>query len=189
MAYIYRYIDLEKREVCYIGKVTKDKTDTVDPLSNRHRQHKGENWYKEIGDENILLQYIECSHTDADILETWLINYYGVTGQLVNMAKMNWGESSIDLYPVFGGRWRNFGQNRYKNREEIYNMLLPIANSLFYHSEDLEFHLESALEFFCTEVKSLAKDLGKTYRLSSYDMQDEFLRTATKQNDDEKTSG
>lgn len=189
MAYIYRYINLEKREVCYIGKVTKDKTDTVDPLSNRHRQHKGENWYKEIGDENILLQYIECSHTDADILETWLINFYGATGQLVNIAKMNWGKSSIDLYPVFGGRWRNFGQNRYKNREAVYNMLVPIADTLLGCSEDLEYHLDFELEIFCHKVKSVAKDLEKTYRLSSYDMQDDFLRIATKQNDDTKTSG
>ena len=50
MAYVYRYINLEAKEVVYIGKVTKDHDVGFDPLLNRHRQHRGEKWYKEIGD-------------------------------------------------------------------------------------------------------------------------------------------
>jgi len=177
MAYIYRYINLEKKEVVYIGKVTKEPALGCDPLLNRHRQHRGEAWYKEIGDENLLLQYIECSHTDADILETWLINYYCSTGQLVNISKMNWGESSMDLYPVFGGRWRNYGQNRRYNENEVHRLLLPLVDSLMRWSEGLEVNLDNYLNEFCDNVRRIAEDLKKTYELSRFDMQDDFKRS------------
>ena len=36
------------------------------------------------------MQFVELdSHTDADILETWLINFYD-TGQLINISKTGW---------------------------------------------------------------------------------------------------
>lgn len=176
MAYVYRYINLKAKEVVYIGKVTKDHDVGFDPLLNRHRQHRGEDWYKEIGDENLLLQYFECSHTDADILETWLINYYCPTGQLVNISKMNWGKSNIDLYPVFGGRWRNYGQNRMYNENEVFNLLAPLANNLIRWTEGLEINLDNYLDEFCDNVRIIAKDLKKTYELSRWDMQEDFKR-------------
>lgn len=176
MAYVYRYIDFSKKEVVYIGKVTKEPDLGYDPLRNRHRQHKGESWYKEIGDENLLLQYFECSHTDADILETWLINYYCETGQLVNISKMNWGKSNMDLYPVFNGRWRNYGQNRGYNDNEIHRLLLPLVDSLVRWTEGLEVNLDNYLNEFCDNVKVIANDLKKTYELSRFEMQDDFKR-------------
>lgn len=177
MPYIYRYIDLTTEEVRYIGKVTKDADIGYDPLENRHKQHKGEQWYKDIGDENLLMQYIELSsHTDADILETWLINYYCKTGQLVNKAKMNWGKSNIDLYPVYGGKWRNWGQNRRVNQDMLYKSLLPIVDALIKETEGLEYHLDGALDYFASRVREIACDLRKTYRISRYDSQDDFLR-------------
>lgn len=180
MAYVYRYINLEKKEVCYIGKVTKDRDIGYEPLFNRHRQHKTEEWYKEIGDKNLLLQYFECSHTDADILETWLINYYCPTGQLVNISKANWGKSEIDLYPVFGGKWRNYGQNREYNSNEVHRMLVPLVDNLMRRTEGLEVNLDSYLNDFCNNVIVIAEDLKKTYDLSRFEMQDDFLRPATK---------
>ena len=175
-AYVYRYVNLEKLEVCYIGKVTRDKDDKQDPLSNRHKQHKREPWYMEIGDENLLLQYIECSHTDADILETWLINLYGQTGQLINISKMNWGKSSIDLWPVFAGKWITYGRGYYRNQEEVRKMLIPLAENLFNQSEGLLINLDIALESFCDDVKSLSADMKKTYKITGYDAQDDFIR-------------
>lgn len=177
MAYIYRYIDLKKEEVCYVGKITKFKDNWNNPLANRHKQHKGEEWYKDIGDENLLLQYIELdSHTDADILETWLINYYCPTGQLVNKAKMDWGKSNIDLYPVFYGRWRNYGQNKEMNKEKIYAALGPVIDDLLRESNGLEYDLDFALDYFNERVREMATDLRKSYRISRYDAQDDFLR-------------
>ena len=176
MAYVYRYINLEKKEVVYIGKVTKEQDIGFDPLLNRHRQHRGEQWYKEIGDDNLLLQYFECSHTDADILETWLINYYCETGQLINISKTNWGKSNMDLYPVFGGRWRNYGQNRTYNENEVHRLLLPLVDTLMRQTEGLEVNLNNYLDDFCDNVRMIAKDLKKTYELSRFDMQDDFKR-------------
>lgn len=135
-----------------------------------------------------MLQYIECSHTDADILETWLINLYGETGQLVNISKMGWGKSSIDLYPIYGGKWRNYGQNRGQNAEEIYKMLVPLAENLYKWTEGLEINVENYLDIFCNRVREISKDLKKTYNLSRYDMQDDFLRYIKGDTDDTSTS-
>lgn len=177
MPYIYRYIDLIKHEVCYIGKVTGFKDIYVNPLENRHKQHMREEWYKKIGNENLLLQYIEFdNHTDVDILETWLINYYCHTGQLVNKAKVNWGKSNIDLYPVISGRWRNWGQNRKINRELIMESLIPLVDDLLKQTEGLEYHLDDALDRFCSSVNEIAGDLRKTYKLSRFNTQDDFMR-------------
>ena len=69
MPYIYRYIDIDKEEVIYVGKVTRYKDVGYDPLKNRHEQHCREDWYKNDSD-HIVMQYIELdSHVDADIIE------------------------------------------------------------------------------------------------------------------------
>lgn len=182
MPYIYRYIDMKKEEVCYVGKVTTYDTDDVlvgknsNGLEKRHSQHKSEEWYKEIGDENILLQYIALdNHTDADIFGTWLIQYYD-TGQLYNKAKTNWGKSSIDLYSCIFGRWRNFRQGAIENKEGIYKQLSSFAEILWNSTEGLCFNVDYALECFCGMVKQLQADCQKAHKISRFSMQDDFKR-------------
>ena len=98
MAYVYRYIDMNKRECVYVGKVMGDADIFFDPLERRHKQHSYDAWYKEIGGENLLLQFIHVpTHADADILETYFISQYEDTGQLKNKAKVGWGKSGVVL--------------------------------------------------------------------------------------------
>lgn len=106
MAYVYRYIDMNKRECVYIGKVMGDADIYVNPLERRHEQHKRDDWYKEIGDENLLLQFTRVpTHADADILETYLISQYEDTGQLKNKAKVGWGKSCVVSTII---KWENY---------------------------------------------------------------------------------
>ena len=141
MPYVYRYIDVTKQEVCYVGKVTHCKDVGYDPLTRRHEQHKREEWYKAIGDQNILFQFIETeSHTDADILETWLINYYCGSGQLVNKGKIEWGKSNIDLNPYISGKWVTYYD--YGTRKALNEKLMSVARRIL--TENWESYIENA---------------------------------------------
>ena len=174
MAYIYRYIDLKKEEVVYIGKVTKSgEIWALETLARRHEQHSRENWYKEIGEDNIIMQYIELeSHTDADIYETWLINYYGSTGQLVNKGKMGWGKSKLDMYPLIFGKWRNYSANL----DDIESQLTLFAESLYRMTEGLRENVENGLKYFDERVRTLRINVEKADKMSRFDQQNEFLR-------------
>ena len=179
MPYVYRYIDLQKEEVVYIGKVTYDKNDQgTDGLVQRHYQHKTDDWYEEIGDENLLLQYIHFpSHTDADIMETYLINYYD-TGQLRNKAKTGWGKPSYDLYTAaINGRWRNFRQGPISTRDEISNQISFLVESLMKSTEGLCFNIEGGLSDLNQRIIEMRNDMIKAKKISRYDAQDDFLRT------------
>ena len=180
MPYVYRYIDLNKEEVVYIGKVTtyydKDNTCIYDGLVKRHSQHKREEWYGKIGDENLLLQYIQVgTHSDADILETWLINYYD-TGQLFNKAKLGWGEPGIDLYPCISGRWRNFRQGAISNTEEVTAIVRKIVDSFIRRTEGMSFNIETGLEWLCDDIREIRGDMVKASRISRFDAQYDFRR-------------
>ena len=177
MAYVYRYIDLDKQETVYVGKVTKDNDVGYMPLENRDRQHSREDWYKEIGEDNLLLQYIECSHTDADIYETWLINYYG--DQLINIAKQKWGKSNIDLGILIFGKWRNWGQNRHDMEEMVYKDINELTNILIKSTETFTFDIEYSLQRFCEGVRRIRNRVIKCDRISRINMQDDFLRSKT----------
>ena len=155
MPYVYRYIDMTKQEVCYVGKVTHYKDIGYDPLARRHEQHKREEWYKKIGDRNILFQFIETdSHTDADILETWLINYYCGSGHLINKGKMEWGKSNIDLLPYISGKWVTYYD--YGTRKSISEKLMMVANIIV--KEDWEAYIENAQREFKEAFDSMFND-------------------------------
>lgn len=114
MPYVYRYIDMVKKATIYVGKVS------IETILNRHRQHMYDSWYNA---DTTVLQYVECAtHTDADMLETWLINYYG--DQLANKAKTGWGKSNIDLSKYVFGKWVTLPDDVYKldchNAQRIY---------------------------------------------------------------------
>lgn len=178
MPYVYRYIDLQKEEVVYIGKVTYDKNDQgTDGLVKRHYQHKTDDWYKEIGDENLLLQYIQFpSHTDADIMETYLINYYD-TGQLRNKSKTGWGKPSYDLYTAaINGRWISFLGSDFSCKDEISKQVSFLVESLMKSTEGLYFNVESGLSELNRKVLEIRNDMLKARKLSCYSAQDDFRR-------------
>lgn len=172
MAYIYRYIDLCKQEVCYIGKVTKD---GIDNLYKRHSQHKRESWYLERGGvENIVCQYIETkTHADADIFETYLISFYD-TGQLENRAKTGWGKPSIDLFDEIFGRWRCL--SRRERRDGLRDEVAALVAMIDKESEGLLYNVEGCLNMFNARIRELAKEINASYRLSRMEEQSDFLR-------------
>ena len=97
MAFVYRYIDIEKNKVIYIGKVSGEAMDK--PLEKRNKQHKSNDfWYKDHGgDKNVMLQFIELENAaDADIYETILISK-GDQKYLENKSKTGWGTATFNL--------------------------------------------------------------------------------------------
>lgn len=176
MGYLYRYIDIDKEEVIYVGKVMGMKDVGFDPLTRRHEQHKRDDWYKTTGEHNIVMQYIECSASDADILETWLINFYAPTGQLYNKEKADWGESKIDLYPLIFGKWKNY-KGALDIKENIKDRLYGLVENLYRQTEGLAYHLEADLENFCESVKNISKEISKTNKFNRFNTNDEFKRS------------
>lgn len=111
MSYVYRYVDAEKGECIYVGKVNGCKDFGCDPLSSRHGQHKRDDWYKKHGgSENVFMEYCELeTAAEADMVETAMIAFYSETGQLENKAKI-WGKQSILdisklLWIPYGSKW------------------------------------------------------------------------------------
>lgn len=175
MPYIYRYIDIDKEEVVYVGKVTRYKDVGYDPLRNRHEQHCREDWYKNDSD-HIVMQYIELdSPVDADIVESWLINFYD-TGQLINKAKTGWGKSKLDLYTLICGRWRTFGLNSGMREDSIEELISSLVLQLKKYTEGFTVNIDSNLTYFCNEVKRIQKEWQKAQKLSRFDAQCDFRR-------------
>ena len=174
MAYVYRYIDLDKGEVVYVGKVTKHKDYKYDPLRLRHEQHMREDWYK--AGKNIVMQYVELnSHADADILETWLINYYDAD-QLVNKSKTGWGKCSFDLSSLLFGRWRTFGLNTGSNEDEATRIVSDMVRVLFKYSEGLNYNLDRQIEMMNDQIRHIAEEKRRAYLLSRFDSQEDYKR-------------
>lgn len=181
MPYIYRYIDLEKEEVVYIGKVTKFNDVGYDPLRNRHEQHCREDWYK--NNDNLVMQFIELKNQcDADILETWLINFYD-TGQLLNKAKCGWGRSNIDMWPIVSNQWRTYGKNTDMNNDEIQGIVYELVYALRRETEGYTVNIETGLQHLCDSVRKVHSKWKKAQRLSRFDEQQLFLRCRNKENE------
>ena len=169
MAYVYRYIDIIKEEVVYVGKVTKNKNENYDPLTNRHNQHKRDEWYKS-NPNNIAMQYIEnLSPVDADILESWLISYYD-TDQLANKGKTGWGKSDLDLSKFCDYQWKNYG-NFTRTKQEIFSMVYSMVDRLINLSDGLRFNLNYALTILNNEIRELSQEVelrDKAQKLNGY---------------------
>lgn len=93
MPFVYKYIDITNEanyKIVYIGKVTTETNPAIKGLINRHKQHQHDDWYKSIGEDNLILEYAYLdSCADADIYETYLIG-------LVEKCKLsNCGEKSL----------------------------------------------------------------------------------------------
>lgn len=112
MGYVYRYINNETGKVVYVGKVQSGNGLRHVSLIRRHHQHYKDDWFKEIGSENLRLEYIATdSHADADILETYYINkYVNSDGCEKNIAKTKWGLPSLDIDSLVGDRWQVLGK-------------------------------------------------------------------------------
>ena len=184
MPYVYRYIDLTKREVCYIGKVSGRKADGYDPLENRHKQHTYDEWYKKIGEKNIIMQYLEIgTPADADIIETWLISKYAKTGQLYNKGKATWGESIIKLDFIGiseSQEWKIYGWTLSKGfalREAFGSFLFSVERN----------SVDTALSYFSDRVKEICANFEKIEEFEKGNPQSSFLRIGEREvQDDDK---
>ena len=178
MPYIYRYIDIENEEVVYIGKVQGVNDMWNNPLKKRHNQHKHDEWYKQIGNKNLIMQYIELNnHADADILETWLISKYANTGQLKNKAKTRWGESNLELSDEVFGKWKTYGKNIALTENAIKSEMLPLIQTLIANSEGLEINITSALNTFNEKVIEISEDIKKSHKFSKIESFETFKRS------------
>lgn len=179
MAYVYRYINLDAREVVYIGKV---KGDEFENLIRRHKQHKREDWYKE-NKNNIIMQYAEVpTAADADILETIEIAYYADTNQLINKDKTSWGSPQLflDGAGILESRWRTYGCTLHGEKcliEEIKRDLIRCVDewwSCTVRYDDLKNDdecIENVAKNLGTNVKSVLREIlnGQKYaRLRDY---------------------
>lgn len=171
MAFVYRYIDLKKEETIYIGKVKSSVSCGLEPLEQRHAQHKREKWYKD-NENSIIMQFVELdSHTDADILETWLINFYD-TGQLINISKTGWGKSKLWLYEAVFGRWRTYGQGCNQKQRRIEGAVKTLERM----TEGYRFNIDVGIAQFTATLHEIVADDNKANLLSRYNLQDDFKR-------------
>ena len=170
MPFVYRYIDIEAREVVYVGKVAKGGADNCTPLDVRHRQHTYEEWYK--GNAcNLVMQYMEVDTVaDADILETWLISQYG-PDQLVNISKSRWGKSRIVLWSIVTGRWKTYRK---------YDMDNAAIDALHKCIEMVSYDADTSAGLFCDMVKDIETEKDKISRLILYGEQMQFIRPKDK---------
>ena len=180
MPFIYRYIDLQKEEVVYVGKVTtyhdQDFMHPHNGIDERHNQHKRDTWYMESdGDNNLLLQYIQLkTHTDADILETWLIQYYD-TGQLFNKAKLGWGFPNIDLSSEVFGKWKDYKDELLYLDDMIRKKFDGLVNNYIYGSDTAE-SFKVGLEQLECDINQLKMEKIKQERIQENRKQDDFKR-------------
>ena len=188
MCYVYRYIDINRKEVVYIGKVTKDPDIGYDPLLNRHKQHKNDEWYKNIGSDYLVMQYIELENQcDADILETYLISIYDGTGQLANKAKTGWGKSKLFISNRRNSliEWRPFACSENKTYDAIMKELSVAVNGLLRRTENLEFNVEANISVLSDSVRELASEHKKAFLFNSFDKNDDFIRNLPEGEEDE----
>lgn len=175
MPYVYRYIDMNKDEVVYVGKVTKEKQDEYDPLKNRHLQHKREEWYKEIGFKDLCMQYIEvASPVDADIYESFLISYYN-TDQLVNKAKTGWGNSRLKIDIINPKRWMLYDNIEYGFEDRLSASLYALEicrriRGILFQDECLH-----------GEIERLMNEISRT---QEYERKAQYIESSVMHNED-----
>lgn len=167
MAYVYRYIDIQKKECIYVGIVKKSKDGAYDPLIQRHNQHKyNDAWYKEHGGiGNVAMQFIETeSIGDADILETVYINFYSQTGQLYNKDKADGGGIHIvdceAIIKEYEPLWFPFGirQKWFSGTGAGIEMIESIS-AVFIDAEKLAIQLvDKKIRTYATEKDSFTEE-------------------------------
>lgn len=128
MAFVYRYWDITngKADVVYIGKVTRKREEAIEGLVERHREHKNDLWYRDIGDDNLVLEWFEIdSDADADILESWYISK--LDGPKLNNRAKRWGPSGIEV-KCNHSRWQTlrsyYEQSYVKSTRTLVDMVL-----------------------------------------------------------------
>lgn len=130
MPFVYRYIDIseDQPKVVYVGKVCRNREEPFEALLARHKEHVlNDDWYKEIGGENLTLEYIEVpSSADADILESYYIAKLDSDG-LKNKAK-RWGKTHLQIENQFV--WKGLAEEFQKKYVELTRDLVEVATDV-----------------------------------------------------------
>ncbi len=169
MSFVYRYIDLDKEEVVYIGKVNGDE---LDCLTRRHEQHKRDSWYN----DSTIMQFKRLrTPADADMAETYLISYYAHTGQLANIAKTSWGRSTYYLENMHG-HWSDYASYYVHSGEGLRQQIIDIVDTFFRDISGGDFFNEGSLDCLCNRIREVNEERLLSSRLSRYDKDDDFLR-------------
>jgi predicted acetyltransferase len=175
---------MNARECVYVGKVKTDGDIGLDPLARRHDQHRREGWYIEIGDENLLLQYIHVpTHADADILETYFISIYEGTGQLRNKAKTGWGKATVSVWkPTIA--WNNYLTRPHLQETWLEDRFLSMARVIKVDSVDFWQRRQKDVEqFIINEIRDIFATVRKGKRAElefEQDYDELFLRNESK---------
>lgn len=170
MSYVYRYIDLDKEEVVYIGKVNGDE---LDCLTRRHEQHKRDSWYT----GSTIMQFKRLqTPADADIAETYLISMYAHTGQLANRAKTGWGQSALFIQNLHRD-WIDYARFYERAHDGLKQQVVDIVDMFFKDIQGGDFFHEGALDALCDRIRELQRERLLAAKLSRYDKDDDFLRT------------
>ena len=87
---VYRYLDVDDEKIKYVG-ICNNGT-----LSNRHRGHMNDEWFR---NGNFICEYIQYQNrSETEAMESHLISVYG-TDKYYNKSKTGWGEISFIQTP------------------------------------------------------------------------------------------
>lgn len=171
MSFVYRYVDLGKEEVVYIGKVNGD---SLQDLYRRHQQHRSDSWYN----DRVVLQYQPAeTPADADMLETYLISQYAHTGQLFNIAKTSWGRSRLCPKASVWGNWKDFFRAYAYHEDGLEERVTEVVRNFFKSTEGLDYHVEEMLDVLCDQIRGICKDMKLARELyREYGECEDFMR-------------
>lgn len=110
MAYVYKYVNKETKEVDYVGIIWSENRRMSQRVSE-HSMYDGMN--KELYD---IYYFVVDTRTDSEVWESHLISYYK-TYEKLNKSKSSWGECSYLKGKEDDIEWKKYIKRKRVSRE------------------------------------------------------------------------